>query len=74
MVRVIPFPDTCKDFAEILKRHVGSDRRDMAVTAAVAAAQIAAQGALPEQLAQRMFLLLLLYQLAVELKCQTLFK
>lgn len=46
----------------------------MAVTAAVAAVQIAAQGALPEQLAQRMFLLLLLYQLAVEFKGQTLFK
>ena len=46
----------------------------MAVTAAMAAVQIAAQGALPEQRAQRMFLLLLLYQLAVEFKGQTLFK
>ena len=59
---------------EIIKRHVGLERRSLAVTSAVAAMKVASQGGLPEELGQGMLLLCIPHQLAVQLQGNALFE
>ncbi len=73
-VGVVVFLDADQDLVEIIKRHVGLERRSLAVTSAVAAMKVASQGGLPEELGQGMLLLCIPHQLAVQLQGNALFE
>ena len=67
---VVALSHTVEHAEEVLAGHVGLRRLVATVAATMAAVHIASQGALPEQLAQRMFTLQVLVDLACGLKGQ----
>ena len=57
-----------KDLLKILKRHIRMDAGNLAITATVSAAKVAAQGTLPEELPQGVLLSLRPDNLAVDIQ------
>ena len=72
-MRIILFLDTSQHLLKIRKWHIRMKRRHPAIAAAMTAFHIASESALPKQLPQLMFFSTVEFQLAVQLKCNSLF-